>query len=113
MILQPGRAVSPDYSPPNFCDGCGAPHPWASRLARLYELENLLDEGDIDDADRLVVTEHLRRLQELDPDDDRDQQTRLWYAIKRRAPGLFEGAGNLITKTLIDMAMRRALKLGD
>ena len=42
------------YNPPDFCDQCGRAHPWASRQARLYQLENLLDEQDLDPADRLI-----------------------------------------------------------
>jgi hypothetical protein len=60
-------------------------------------------------GDRLVVTEHLRRLQELDPAEDRDQQIKRWSAIRRRAPELFVGTGNVIIKTLIDGAMRGAM----
>jgi hypothetical protein len=101
--------VSPDYSAPNFCDRCGAPYPWASRQARIYELENLLDQENIDDADRLVVTAHLRRLQELDPDEDEEQVRKLWQHVKRRAPGLFAGPAKRILDTAIDHAMRRAL----
>jgi hypothetical protein len=108
-VSPPGHELSPGYSPPNFCDGCGAPHPWAPRQARLCELENLLDEEDIDEADRLVVTDHLRRRQSLDPDEDLEQERRLWSAVKRRAPGLFAGSGKRILDTLIDHATRRAL----
>lgn len=108
-VSRPGHDLSPAYSPPNFCDGCGAPHPWAPRQARIYELENLLDEEDIDEADRLVITDHLRRLQELDPDDDLEQERKLWRAIKGRAPGFFAGPAERILVTLIDRGTRRLL----
>lgn len=101
--------MSANYSPPSFCDGCGAPHPWASRQARIFELENLLDEEDIDEAARLVVTENLRQLQELDPDEDPDREQRLWKSIRRHAPGLFAGPGKQILTTVVDIYTRRAL----
>jgi hypothetical protein len=45
-----------------FCDGCGAAHPWATRKERLYELQNILDQEDIDEADRLWINEQMDRL---------------------------------------------------
>ena len=38
-------------------DGCGEPYPWASRQDRIYQLENLLDEEQIDEPIRLLVME--------------------------------------------------------
>lgn len=108
-VLRPGLNLSPDYSPPSFCDGCGDPYPWASRQARIFQLENLLDEEDIDEAARLVVTEHLRQLQELAPDDDPEREQRLWKSVRRHAPGLFAGAGRQILTTVIDLTTRRAI----
>src|ERR1700721_65358 len=43
------------FVPNDFCDKCGAPMPWASRAARLWELENLLGDEDISEADQLSV----------------------------------------------------------
>ncbi|MGN9809926.1 DUF2321 domain-containing protein [Micromonospora sp. BQ11] len=108
-VLRPGISLSPDYSPPSFCDGCGDPHPWASRQARIFQLENLLDEEDIDEAARLVVTEHLRQLQELTPDDDPEREQGLWKSVSRHAPGLFAGAGKQILTSVIDLTTRRAI----
>lgn len=98
-----------NYSPPMFCDGCGTPHPWAGRQARIYQMENLLDEEDIDEADRLLVQEHLRRLQALDPDEDVEIEQKLWQAVKKRAPGLLNGAGQKIAVTIIDRTIRQQL----
>ena len=36
--------------------------PWATREERIFELENLLDEEDIEEADRVVIQDQLRRL---------------------------------------------------
>jgi hypothetical protein len=46
--------VNPNRRLPSFCDGCGAAHPWASREERIHELENILDEEDIDESDRVL-----------------------------------------------------------
>ena len=35
-----------DYTPPRFCDSCGAPFPWLDRQGRIFELENMLDDED-------------------------------------------------------------------
>jgi hypothetical protein len=108
-IPRGGQILSPDYAPPDFCDGCGDPHPWASRQARIYQLENLLDQEDIPEPDRLVVAGHLQTLRNLDPDEDPEQSRRLWKAVQRRAPGLFSGIGRRVLDTVLDRAIRRAL----
>jgi hypothetical protein len=53
--------VGYEYSPPDFCEDCGAPFPWLSRQGRIYLLENMLDEEAIDGASRLEVQEQLAR----------------------------------------------------
>lgn len=69
---------------PDFCDECGSAFPWASRQARIYELENLLDQEEIDEADRVVVMDHLRRLREEDGLGEKDEQA-TWRVISARA----------------------------
>ena len=71
-------------SRPSFCDGCGAAYPWATREERIYELENLLDEQDIDDADRVVVSDNLRRLREEEALSEKEERV-LWERVKRAA----------------------------
>ena len=78
------------YSPPDFCDSCGLPFPWAGRQARIYELQNLLDEEDLDDATALTVREQLQAL--MDPDLDERQQAQHWKRIKEAAPGFLDKA---------------------
>jgi hypothetical protein len=73
-----------DYEPPSFCDECGSAFPWATREARIYELENLLDEEDIDEADRVVVSDNLRRLREEQALSERDQRA-AWERIRSAA----------------------------
>jgi hypothetical protein len=73
-----------DYALPSFCDGCGVAHPWATREQRIYELENILDEEDIDEANRVFIHDRLRELREAeDLDVKREQQ--LWAQIKDRS----------------------------
>jgi len=97
-----------DYEPPDFCDQCGAPHPWASRQARLYELENILDEQELSDADRLVVQEQLQALRE--PDVPEEEQQERWLRIKKLAPGLIN-AGGRIVETVVSDAIKGQLGL--
>jgi predicted RNA-binding Zn-ribbon protein involved in translation (DUF1610 family) len=54
------------YRPPAFCTSCGSPHPWASRDARIHELENILDEQGLDEhfGARLEVCRVRRRFNE-------------------------------------------------
>jgi hypothetical protein len=98
------------YAPPMFCDGCGEPFPWASRQQRIYHLENLLDEEDIDDATRLLVMEDLERLRTSGELDER-QQLEAWQRIKARAPGLLAGAAGKITTTLLTAYLKDKLGL--
>ena len=64
------------YTKPEFCDSCGAPHPWLSRQGRIFVLQNMLDELDLDEADRLNVQEELATLSGADLPDE-EQQERL------------------------------------
>lgn len=109
VVLPGGTAIAAGYVPPNFCDRCGGPHRWAPREAMLFELENILDQQDVDDADRLAVSEHLRKLRELDPDDDLEQERKRWAAVKRRAPQLLAGPGKMILEKLVDQATKKML----
>src|SRR5690606_31172769 len=70
----PGVFTGHAPSRPSFCDGCGAAHPWATRAERIYELENLLDGEDLDEADRLYVHERLRELREAEELDERRER---------------------------------------
>jgi hypothetical protein len=96
----------PAYTPPDFCDACGAPHPWASRQARIYQLENLLDDQDLDPADSLTVHEQLEALR--DPDASEDEQRQRWERVKRLAPGLME-SGKRIIESIVTAEIKRHL----
>jgi hypothetical protein len=96
---------------PSFCDGCGAAHPWATRTERLYELQNLVDQEDIDDVDRLWIDEQMDRLRADDGSMTEKQEKDLWAGVKRRAPSLFETAGKALLGGLISAGVRAALGL--
>jgi len=81
--------VHPDTTLYDFCDSCGAALPWASRQARLWELENRLEESTcLSEADRLMLHEQMVALQQPDLSDE--EQIERWSRIKRVAPGLLD-----------------------
>jgi hypothetical protein len=104
-------AVGFEYSPSKFCDGCGEPYPWATRQDRIYQLENLLDEEDIDDSTKLLVREDLERLRSAGASLDDEAQLVLWRRIKDRAPGLLTGAAWNIGQSLLSAFLRQKLGL--
>lgn len=89
------------YQPPDFCDRCGAAMPWASRQARFFELENILDE-----ATRLQVLEELEALRESQADDE--TAVRRWEVIHSLAPGLI-ATGQKIIETVVSAAVKAQL----
>ena len=87
-----------------LCDGCGEPFPWATRQQRIYQLENLLDEENIDEMTRLLVQEDLERLRTSEGLTEQEQLG-IWKRIKARAPGLLADVGwktSLLTALLRD-----------
>jgi hypothetical protein len=89
VLLTPGVInLGQTYTPPPFCDKCGSPHPWAGRQARIYELQNLLDEEGLDSATELAVREQLDAL--VDPDLDEREQAKRWKRIKSAVPGFLD-----------------------
>lgn len=97
-----------EYQRPEFCDRCGSRHQWAGRQALLYELENLLDEQQLDPADRLTVHEQLDALRR--PDVSEQEQGERWARIKRLAPGLVD-AGGRILESVASAAIRGQMGL--
>jgi hypothetical protein len=97
------------FDAPEFCDGCGAPHPWASRQSRFYELENLLEDQDLDAADALKVRDELEALRE-DPSDDEQVEVRRWKVIQKLAPGLMS-AGERIIESVVTATIKTHLGL--
>jgi len=100
---------SPDTRP-SFCDGCGSAFPWATREERIYELENLLDEEDIDEADRAVIQEALGRLRNANLSERDEKQA--WETIKRRAGrAVTSGPVPRVIEGLVSAALRQQLGL--
>jgi hypothetical protein len=91
------------YEPPQFCDKCGEPFPWLDRQGRIYLLENLLDDQDLDPADALTVREQLEALRS--PEVSEDEAKRRWGRIKELAPGLLQQG-----KPIIDTVASAAIK---
>jgi hypothetical protein len=99
-----------EYQPPDFCDQCADPMPWLSRQGRIYQLENLLDEENLDPADELAVREQLHALAAGDLDDD--EQKRRWERVKKHAPEFLQRSGaQRIFETLATAAIRSQLGL--
>lgn len=99
-----------DYEPPQFCDKCGSPFPWLDRQGRIFELENMLDDEDLDAATELAVREQLRALASTDLDEDEEQ--RRWERVKRAAPGLWEKSGaRAILETVVSATIKAHLGL--
>lgn len=98
------------YQLPGFCEQCGSAFPWATKVQRIYELENLLDEREIDEADRVVIQDHLARLraEEITP----EQEAASWKAIKQRTGRLLsEGPIARVLEGVMTAAVRAQLGL--
>jgi hypothetical protein len=93
---------------PKFCDECGVAHPWASREERIFELENILDEEEIDDADRVVIERHLRELRETDLIEEK-REKQLWGDISKRAGGALRGPAIRVVEGLVSAKIRADL----
>lgn len=89
---------------PDFCDQCGAPHPWAGRQALIYQLQNLLDDEGLSKADELIVRENLKVL--VNADLDEDDQTRRWQKVVKLAPGLMKSGREILVSVVTEATMK-------
>jgi len=97
-----------DFSPPYFCDKCGAAHRWLSRQGRIYMLQNLLDEQTLDAATRLEVQEQLRALTQ--PDLPEDEPQRRCEKVGRLAPARWNSEpAQTVLDTVVSAGMKAAL----
>ena len=107
----PGLTDLDPFIPSPFCDGCGEPYPWTTMQDRIYQLENLLDEEDIDDSTKLLVRDDLERLRVGGAELDQDSQLAIWRRIKGRAPGLLAGAAWSVGQSLFNAYLKQKLGL--
>jgi hypothetical protein len=111
-----GKRYSPNVvslvaaSRPSFCDGCGVAYPWATREERIFELENLLDEQQVDEADRVVIQDQLARLRSASLTEKEERQ--VWETIKNRGgSALTSGPVQRVLEGLVSAAIRAQLGL--
>ena len=69
-----GNPRDPRWEPAGFCWKCGVPYSWATREQRLAQLYNVIDDEELDEADRLAVVEQIALLSEpVDEVSDEDR----------------------------------------
>ena len=102
--------ISPNepYTPPAFCDECGAPHPWANREALVGELQNLLEEQTATPEDLRQIGEDLDRLR--DPGLSEHEQVKIAERVKRTVPDLIR-VGTPILQAVLTAEAKRKLGL--
>lgn len=106
----PGVVSGRGYAKPDFCYHCGGAFPWVGRAARIYELQNRLDEENLDPAAELVIREQLQAL--TDPDLDEAEQVKRWARIKNAAPDfLLRAATSPIVTSLVTAKAKKQLGL--
>lgn len=96
--------ITVTYTAPLFCLECSAPFPWLDRAGRIYLLENLLDQEDLDHATKLEVREQLAAL--ASPEVDEGEQVERWSKVRRLAPGLWQSGQRI----LVDIVTAEAKK---
>ena len=104
----PGVVSFVPFEPNDFCHNCGTPFSWAGRQARIYQLQNLLDEEDLDEATRLAVAEELEALATAPHNEE--EEARRWQRIQQMAPGLMQ-SGQKIVETVVTAAIKAQLGL--
>jgi hypothetical protein len=87
-----GNPRDPQWEPAGFCWKCGVPYPWATREQRLAQLYNLIDDEDLDEAERLAVVEQIALLSEPVDEVSDEDQVRAGERIKSLAPKVWEAA---------------------
>jgi hypothetical protein len=90
----------------NACDGCGEVYPWASRDARISYLLRQLRAQDLDEHDRVALTDDLLRLRALEPGQDSETEGRVMAASKKGWFGfgssvLAEALGGLLSEGVL------------
>jgi hypothetical protein len=97
------------FEPPDFCDRCGSPHPWLSREGRLYLLQNILDEANVPEAEKLRAREQLEEL--TNPELDEDEQAQRWARFKKAAPTVWTAEqAQRIIGTIVEAGTRAMIE---
>jgi hypothetical protein len=88
------------WDPDEFCGKCGAPYPWASRQAMVYDIENRLDEDDsLSEGDRRALREKMAALQEPASGAGVERrQLRALQALRTGAPKVWAGAQPILVQ---------------
>src|SRR5436309_6027376 len=83
----------------------GSPHPWLSRQGRIYLLQDILDDSEIQPAEKLRAREQLDAL--IDPDLDDEAQAERWARFRKAAPTVWAGeAAQKIITTVLETGTR-------
>jgi hypothetical protein len=104
----PGHAIgvtTARWAPPRFCLECSTPFPWLDRAGRIYLLENMLDNEEVDEATRLEVREELQALAATDL--PAEEQERRWAKVKSMAPGLWQSSQQILVSIVTAEAKTR------
>ena len=67
------------YRPPNFCDNCSSPHPWATRQALIWEIENKIPQKALSASKRLELRETFEEIASGELSED--EQVKRWQSI--------------------------------
>ena len=102
-----GGLKSAMKEPDPFCWDCGEPYPWATREQRLGQLYNLIDEEDLDEAERLVVVEQIAVLSEPVDEVSDEQQIRAGERLRGLAPKVWEAALPILQSLLTAKAKEK------
>lgn len=93
------------YMPPEFCDECGAPHPWASREALVGRLQNLLKKQSATSEELRRISADLDRLR--DPGVGEHDQIKIVERVRRTVPGLIRTGTPILQAVLTSEAKRK------
>jgi hypothetical protein len=99
--------VAPGWRPTGFCWNCGTPYPWATRQQRVAQLYNLIDEEDLDEADRLTVVEQIAVLSAPEDDVSNERRAGAGEKVRQLAPKAWEAALPVLQSVLTAEAKRR------
>jgi hypothetical protein len=95
-----------EWEPAGFCWKCGVPYPWATREQRLAQLYNVIDDEDLDDADRLAVLDQIALLSEPVDEVSDEDRVRAEERVRNFAPRVWEAALPILQSLLTAKAKK-------